>query len=196
MVSHDEAHPMTTRKSPSPESTTSTATKAIRSASWMSLLALTLGAASARTTTTTEIRGEAPSGRGPMRLVVQEYEADADGHLSRRARARSFAQRKVTPAELRKGVQVDLVDLSEEAAPGRRVVVAWVERGEVSTDFDGRTAKPAPGSPKAKSKMSAGHAKLTLALPPPAHTSTLASASPPVAPRFTAPFRFAGARVA
>jgi hypothetical protein len=152
---------MTSRKSPSTDSTTK-ATRVIRSASWMSLLALTLGAASARTTTTTEIRGEAPSGRGPMRLVVQEYEADATGNLSRRARARSFAQRKITPAELRKGVQVDLVDLSQEATPGRRVVVAWVERGEVSQDFDGRSAKPAPGSPMAKSKTSAGRAKLLL----------------------------------
>lgn len=143
--------------------TGSRAGKAIRSASWMSLLALTLGAASARTTTTTEIRGEAPAGRGPMRLVVQEYDADATGNLSRRARARSFTQRKITPAELREGVQVDLVDLSEEAAPGRRVVVAWVERGEVSQDFDGRSARPAPGSPMAKSTTSAGHAKLTLA---------------------------------
>lgn len=138
------------------------ARKAVQSASWMSLLALSLGVASSRTTST-EIRGEAPSGRGPMWLVVQEYEADAEGNLPRRARARTFTQRKITPAELRKGVQVELVDLSDKRTPGDRVVVAWVERGEVGTSFDGRTAKPAPGSVVGKSRAGAGPVKLTLA---------------------------------
>jgi hypothetical protein len=43
-------------------------------------------------------------------------------------------------------------------------VVAWVERGEVSGSFDGRTAKPAPGSVVAKSKAGSGRVQLTLAL--------------------------------
>ena len=141
---------------------TSRARQAVQSASWMSLLALSLGVASSRTTST-EIRGEAPSGRGPMRLVVQEYEADASGNLARRARARTFVQRRITPAELRKGVQVELVDLSDKRIPGERIVVAWVERGEVGSEFDGRTAKPMPGSIVAKSKAGAGPIKLTLA---------------------------------
>lgn len=140
----------------------STTRKAMQSASWMSLLALSLGVAGGRTTST-EIRGEAPSGRGPMRLVVQEYETDASGNLARRARARTFAQRKVTPAELRRGVQVELVDLSDKRPSGDRVVVAWVERGEVSEAFDGRTAKPAPGSVIGKSNAKNGQARLTLA---------------------------------
>lgn len=133
----------------------------VSSATWMSVLALSLGVASARTTMT-EIRGEAPSGRGPMRLVVQEYETDASGAMSRRARA--FAQRKVTPAELRRGIQVELVDLSEKRSPGDRLVLAWVERGELSDEFDGRKAKPAPGSVIGKSSAKRGQVRLTLAL--------------------------------
>ena len=95
-------------------------------------------------------------------MVVQEYEADASGNLARRAR--TFAQRKITQAELRKGVQVELVDLSDKRTPGERVVVAWVERGEVGGEFDGRTARPTPGSIVAKSKAGYGPIKLTLTL--------------------------------
>jgi hypothetical protein len=51
-------------------------------------------------------------------------------------------QRAVTAEELERGVSVSLlqVDGQADAAP---VVLAWVERGQPTLEFDARTARPA-----------------------------------------------------
>ena len=58
-------------------------------------------------------------------------------------------QRAVTADELRSGVHVNLLELRERAAESgaeRPMVVAWIEAGEPNLEFDGRTARPRPGS--------------------------------------------------
>jgi hypothetical protein len=85
-------------------------------------------------------------------LVVQSYDqTPPKGALpTDRARPIASAQRAVTAAELRKGVHVDLLELrQDDAARGnlaRALVVAWVEEGKPDLEFDGRTARPRPGS--------------------------------------------------
>ena len=80
------------------------------------------------------------------RLVVQSY--DATGHD---ARPVGSMQRSVSADELRHGVNVNLLELRKQAAvPNPEVqspmVVAWIEAGEPDLEFDGRTARPSPGS--------------------------------------------------
>lgn len=120
--------------------------------SWFALLASsTLGTAAGQSTSTL-IRSSQQSrrrSRGPMRLVVQAYAPeDAPGGAPRPgARPYTYAQRRVTAGELRRGVQVDLVDLSGMGARNEAPhVVAWVERGEPDLNFDGRGARPRANS--------------------------------------------------
>jgi len=53
-------------------------------------------------------------------------------------------QRSVTADELRRGVRVDLVDLSGNTRDER--VIAWVEPGDANLEYDGRVARPGRGS--------------------------------------------------
>lgn len=57
-------------------------------------------------------------------------------------------QRAVTADELRAGVRVNLVELrgSEPEQGTSPVVVAWIEAGQPDLEFDGRRARPQPGS--------------------------------------------------
>ena len=127
--------------------------------SWLSLLAATsLGVPSAETTTT-EIRTEgAKLSRGPMRLVVQTYAEDAKG---RHARPSSSTQRPVTADELRRGVHVDLIDLSG-GAPSAGRVVAWVEPGTANLEYDGGRARPSEKSMVGTARKSEGRVLITL----------------------------------
>jgi hypothetical protein len=116
--------------------------------SWIALLAATtVGDAAA--TLRAEVRAEGLSDDAPYRLVVQSYDA-SDGRLpDRHARPIGSAQRAVTAGELREGVYVDLLELRSGATTpqaGAPVVVAWIEAGEPNLEFDGRMARPAPGS--------------------------------------------------
>jgi hypothetical protein len=84
-----------------------------------------------------------------MRLVVQAYapEDAPNGAPRPGARPYTYAQRRVTAGELRRGVHVDLVDLTGlETSREAPHVVAWVERGEPDLNFDGRGARPRPNS--------------------------------------------------
>lgn len=100
------------------------------------LVATTLG--SAADTVRAQVRAQGLRG-GAYRLIVQSYDADDD------ARPVGSAQRAVTADQLREGVQVSLLELRGGArADGR--VVAWVEPAGAEDEFDGRTARPAPGS--------------------------------------------------
>jgi hypothetical protein len=72
---------------------------------------------------------------------------------SRRERPVGSVQREVTADELRSGVRVSVLEF-RDAQPSRRnaavrdgtLVVAWVEASGADLEFDGRTARPRPGS--------------------------------------------------
>lgn len=78
------------------------------------------------------------------RLIVQSY---ARSSLDQGARPRSSVrplastQRAITPAELARGVAVDMLGIhAEKDAP---VVVAWVESGRPDLEYDALEARPA-----------------------------------------------------
>lgn len=116
--------------------------------SWIALLAATtLGDAAG--TLHAKVRAVGLSVDGAYRLIVQSYDASDGPVPGRDARPVGSLQRAVTADELRAGVHVDLLELRDGTnASGidRPVVVAWVEAGEPNLEFDGRTARPAPGS--------------------------------------------------
>lgn len=116
--------------------------------SWIALLAATtVGDAAA--TLRAEVRAEGLSGDAPYRLVVQSYDGSHGSLPDRHARPVGSVQRAVTAGELREGVLVDLLELRNGTTTphmGPPVVVAWIEAGEPNLEFDGRGARPAPGS--------------------------------------------------
>jgi hypothetical protein len=116
--------------------------------SWIALLAATTLGDTADTIHA-EVRADGVSDDGAYRLVVQSYDA-SDGRMpGRDARPVGSLQRAVTAHELRQGVHVDLLEWRESATASRKagpVVFAWIEAGEPNLEFDGRTARPAPGS--------------------------------------------------
>jgi hypothetical protein len=86
---------------------------------------------------------------GAYRLVVQSYDASDGGVPDQDARPVGSVQRAVTADELREGVRVNLLELRAGAtANGSNdpMVVAWIEAGEPDLEFDGRRARPQPGS--------------------------------------------------
>ncbi len=122
------------------------------SVSWLALVAATtLGVGRfdqirARVSgTTNEPAGE--SGKS-YRLVVQSYapsSLDAQGRPSRNARPIASMQRAVTFEELARGVSVNVMQVADELEADS-VVIAWVEPGEPTLEFDARQARPAPGA--------------------------------------------------
>lgn len=114
--------------------------------SWLGLLAATtLGGAAA--TVNAEVQAEGLPASGSYRLVVQSYDA-RDGRLpGPRSRPVASTQREVTAEELRRGIRVSLLELRDDATDhGPSTVVAWLESGGPELEFDGRRARPAPGS--------------------------------------------------
>jgi hypothetical protein len=112
--------------------------------SWLALLAATtLG--DAADTLRAEVRADGLSGGGMYRLVVQSFDATGGD-----ARPVGSMQRSVTADELRQGVHVNLLELRQPPAAHAQLqsplVVAWVEAGEPDLEFDGRKARPSPGS--------------------------------------------------
>jgi hypothetical protein len=130
---------MATRKSPHLRKARTAA-----AGSWLALLAATtLG--DAADTVRAEVRAQGLPSSGNYRLVVQSY--DATGHD---ARPVGSMQRAVSADELRNGVNVNLLELRQAAiqasAAQSPMVMAWIEAGEPDLEFDGRTARPSPGS--------------------------------------------------
>jgi hypothetical protein len=109
----------------------------------MSLLASTsLGVESANTVRA-EVRAHtALSDRRTYRLVVHSYQDEGASRAG--ARPVGSVQRAVTAQELRQGVQVSLLELASPRTDAH--IVAWVEAGEPDLEFDGRMARPRPGS--------------------------------------------------
>ncbi len=80
------------------------------------------------------------------RLIVQSYtpESVGDDHLpTAHARPLASTQRAITAEELKKGVEVDIVQVGAETAPASAIVVAWIERGAPDLELDALTARPA-----------------------------------------------------
>ena len=114
--------------------------------SWIALLAATtLG--DAADTLRAVVRADGVRD-GAYRLVVQSYDASDGAFPGSDVRPVGSMQRSVTADELRRGVHVDLLELRRGAPVGAEspVVVAWIEAGEPDLEFDGRKARPAPGS--------------------------------------------------
>lgn len=118
-------------------------------ASWMSLLAAaTLGVSGvnqvrARISSVEELLAD-----GELRLIVQSYPRDrlSEGRPERYAQPLASTQRSITPEELKRGIDVSVVELGAATAESDSVVVAWVERGSANLELDALEARPADGS--------------------------------------------------
>jgi hypothetical protein len=123
-------------------------TRSVAPGSWIALLAATtLGSAAA--TLHAEVRAAGLAEDRAYRLVVQSYDASDGPVPGPGARPVGSVQRAVTADELKEGVHVELLELREGASVShidRPVVVAWIEAGQPDLEFDGRMARPAPGS--------------------------------------------------
>jgi hypothetical protein len=62
----------------------------------------------------------------------------------------------VTGAELRRGVTVSVLELRHPADVADGAVVAWIEAGKPDLEFDGRNARPLPGSISGRARRSPG----------------------------------------
>jgi hypothetical protein len=129
------------------------------------LAATTLG--DAADTLHAEVRAVGLAEDAAYRLVVQSYDA-TDGRVpGRYSRPVGSLQRAVTAAELRQGVHVDLLEL-RDAAPASSadtpLVVAWIEAGEPDLEFDGRAARPQPGSVYGVARRTARHDTVQISL--------------------------------
>jgi hypothetical protein len=114
--------------------------------SWIALVAATtLG--DAAETVRAEIRADRPLD-GTYRLVVQSYESNVSAKPGRYERPIGSAQRAVTADELRDGVHISLVSFRDPlvSGGGAPTVFAWIEDGQPDLEFDGRMARPRPGS--------------------------------------------------
>ena len=114
--------------------------------SWLAIVAATtLG--DAAETVRAEIRADGALD-GTYRLVVQSYESAASDRPGRYQRPTGSTQRVVTAAELRDGVHVGMLAFRGPVSGGVRgpTVLAWIETGEPDLEFDGRMARPGPGS--------------------------------------------------
>jgi hypothetical protein len=122
---------------------------AARGASWMSLLAATsLGITGADWVRTRISAGE-DLGDGDLRLIVQSYRKDKlDGQDLPQAYAEPLAstQRSITAEELKKGINVSLLQMPVADPDADSVVVAWVEQGVPNLDFDALEARPHDGA--------------------------------------------------
>jgi len=117
--------------------------------SWIALVAATtLG--DAAETIRAEIRADGPLQglEGVYRLVVQSYDSTVNERPGRYERPIGSAQRAVTADELRDGVHISMVEFRDRVpgVSGQPTVLAWIETGEPDLEFDGRMARPRPGS--------------------------------------------------
>jgi hypothetical protein len=106
-------------------------------------------------------RGEVQN-EGELRLIVQSYPRQTlDEHQVPDAYARPLAstQRAVTPEELRAGIDVSLVQVPPDADTDA-VVVAWIERGSPTLDYDALEARPPQGAFYGVSHRAAGEVVL------------------------------------
>lgn len=139
-------------RKPSPRQTVRSAA----AGSWLALLAAaTLG--DAADTVRAEVRAEGLADDGGVyRLVVQSYDSGTGGVPGPSLRPVGSAQRAVTADELRQGVQISLIEFRAPSEGEQPLVVAWIEAGQPDLEFDGRTARPGPGSVYGSVKRATG----------------------------------------
>lgn len=123
--------------------------RASAAASWMALLATTIGPKYyGRVRAQISADGLSSQPGRNYRLVAQAYRAasvPAGVVPGQRARPLGSAQRSVTVEQLRKGVALDIVQLGDESgAHESPVVLAWIEPGEPDLEYDARRARPGP----------------------------------------------------
>lgn len=120
--------------------------------SWLAILAATtLGVETSAETVHALVRSDSvptsSSGEESFRLIVQSYDAEGAKLPGERAKPVGSIQRAVTAAELRDGVMVNLLELRQMTGAARSpLVVAWIEGGKPDLEYDGRMARPQPGS--------------------------------------------------
>jgi len=153
------------------------------------LAAATLGVPGA-STVRAEVRADMALSEGrSYRLVVQSYDPSVGEVPSGRARPLASMQRSVTAEEMKEGVQVDLLELGQvagssdgsplalarrtpridDAARGdlaKALVLAWVEEGRPDLEFDGRRARPLPGSYVGAARRDADQGSVRIAIKP------------------------------
>jgi hypothetical protein len=118
--------------------------------SWTALLAATTLGVAGASMIHADVRSHARLEEGRRyRLVVQSYDRGRGDAARNHDRPIASTQLAVTPAELRDGVRVGLVEL--QPAGERRddrpmTLLAWVEEGKADLEFDGLRARPRPGS--------------------------------------------------
>ncbi len=138
--------------------------RAAKAASWIAILAsTTLGIDGRSVRTRVRASGSAEvDDASTYRLVVQTY----DGSMRDGARPVGSLQRFVLGAELRRGVDVTVVELRGESTPppGESRVVAWVEPGREDLELDGRAARPAPGQVYGSARRTPGVTRVRIAL--------------------------------
>ncbi len=134
--------------------------------SWMALLAATTLGAVGASTVHAEVRAdlEGAADEETFRLVVQTYHA-RDGRPPRRgARPIGSMQRRVSVAELRRGVRVSVLELQNDPTETELpVVVAWIDDADTDFEFEGRTARPVKGSIYGSARRS-GDSRVSISL--------------------------------
>ena len=102
------------------------------------------------------------------RLVVHSYDSKAGRNPGGHLRPIGSYQRAVTAAELRRrGCLLALVSRLRQMAASvgnDGAVVAWIEAGKPDLEFDGRTARPRPGSMVGLAKRSPGGSHVQIRL--------------------------------
>jgi len=125
-----------------------TGVRSVAAGSWIALVAATM-LGDAADALRAEVRADDFTGAGLYRLVVQSYDIHG-GHVpGRDTRPVGSVQRAVTADELRNGVHVSLLEMREAADASHLnapMVLAWIEAGAPDLEFDGRAARPGPGS--------------------------------------------------
>jgi hypothetical protein len=115
----------------------------------MSLLAAaTLGVSGVNQVRARISSGEELQTDGELRLIVQSYPKNrlTEGRPERHAQPLASTQRSITAEELKRGIDVSVLELGAEATESDSVVVAWVERGSATLELDALEARPAEGS--------------------------------------------------
>jgi hypothetical protein len=111
--------------------------------SWLALLAsTTLGVDGSTVRAHVKANAGEVDDRSAYRLVVQTYDGPMKG-----SRPVGSVQRVVTGAELRRGIDVSVVELRESGkTQGKELVVAWIEDNTRELELDARQARPPRGS--------------------------------------------------
>jgi hypothetical protein len=155
---------MASTKSPKGNRVTASA---VRRVSWMSLVAATtLGIGGVDQLRARISATEAVPEEGDLRLIVQSYRRDTlnrDQLPERSAVPLASIQRAITAEELRAGIDVSLLQLPTEEIDGESIVVAWVERGAPTLEYDALEARPREGAYYGVARHGDGNVVLSLA---------------------------------